>query len=45
LIAVRCFGAKGTERPALTDAEVVASMKSHVAWTAKYATADQTPDH
>jgi hypothetical protein len=30
--------------PALTDAEAIASMKSHVAWTGKYATADQTPD-
>jgi hypothetical protein len=30
--------------PALTDAEAIASMKSHVAWTGKYATADQMPD-
>jgi hypothetical protein len=30
--------------PRLTDAEAIASMKSHVAWTGKYATADQTPD-
>ena len=28
----------------LTDAEAVAMMKSHVAWTGKYVTADQTPD-
>jgi hypothetical protein len=28
----------------LTDAEAVASMKSHVSWTGKYATAEQTPD-
>ena len=29
---------------ALTDAEAVSMMKSHVAWTGKYTTADQTPD-
>jgi hypothetical protein len=27
----------------LTDAEAVAMMKSHVAWTGKYSTAEQTP--
>jgi hypothetical protein len=35
---------KAPAAPALTDAEAIASMKSHVAWTGKYATADQTPD-
>ncbi len=30
--------------PALTDAEAVAMMKSQVAWTGKYVTAEQTPD-
>jgi hypothetical protein len=29
---------------ALTDAEAISMMKSHVAWTGKYTTADQTPD-
>ena len=28
----------------LTDTEAILMMKSHVAWTGKYATADQTPD-
>ena len=28
----------------LTDVEAVSAMKTHVAWTGKYATADQTPD-
>ena len=28
----------------LTDAEAVASMKSHVAWTGKYSTKEQTPE-
>jgi hypothetical protein len=28
----------------LTDAEAVASMKSHVAWTGKYSTTQQTPE-
>jgi hypothetical protein len=28
----------------LTDAEAVAMMKSHVAWTGKYSTAEQTSD-
>src|SRR5271155_2070657 len=30
--------------PSLTDAEAVAMMKSHVAWTGKYSTEDQTPE-
>ena len=29
---------------ALTDAEAISMMKSHVAWTGKYTTADQTAD-
>jgi hypothetical protein len=29
---------------ALTDSEAAALMKSHVAWTGTYATAEQTPD-
>jgi Lipocalin-like domain len=29
---------------ALTDPESVAMMKSHVGWTGKYSTADQTPE-
>jgi len=28
----------------LTDAEAVAMMKSHVAWTGKYSTAEQMPE-
>jgi hypothetical protein len=28
----------------LTDDEAAAAMKSHVGWTGKYTTADQTPD-
>ena len=28
----------------LTDAEAVASMKSHVAWAGKYSTTEQTPE-
>ena len=28
----------------LTDAEAVAAMKSHVAWTGRYVTSDTTPD-
>jgi hypothetical protein len=28
----------------LTDAEAVAMMKSHVAWSGKYSTAEQTPE-
>jgi hypothetical protein len=35
---------KAPAAPALTDAEAIAAMKSHVAWTGKYSTADQTPD-
>jgi Lipocalin-like domain len=30
--------------PSLTDAESIAAMKSHVSWTGKYITGDQTPD-
>src|SRR5450432_3931649 len=30
--------------PSLTDAETVAAMKTHVSWTGKYATGEQTPD-
>jgi hypothetical protein len=29
---------------ALTDAEAISMMKSHVAWTGKYTIAEQTPD-
>jgi hypothetical protein len=35
---------KAPAAAALTDAEAVAMMKSHVAWTGKYSTAEQTPD-
>jgi hypothetical protein len=35
---------KAPAAAALTDAEAIAMMKSHVAWTGKYSTADQTPD-
>ena len=35
---------KAPAAAALTDTEAVAMMKSHVAWTGKYATAEQTPD-
>ena len=35
---------KAPAAPALTDAEAIALMKSHVAWTGQYITADQTPD-
>src|ERR1700692_2209057 len=35
---------KAPAAPALTDAEAIAAMKSHVAWTGKYVTTDQTPD-
>ena len=35
---------KAPAAPALTDAEAVAMMKSHVAWTGKYSTAGQTPE-
>ena len=30
--------------PSLTDAESIAAMKSHVSWTGKYVTGEQTPD-
>jgi hypothetical protein len=30
--------------PTLTDAESVAAMKSHVSWTGKYVTGEQTPE-
>jgi hypothetical protein len=30
--------------PSLTDAEAVAMMKSHVAWTGKYSTEGETPE-
>jgi hypothetical protein len=35
---------KAPASPALTDAESVAMMKTHVGWTGKYGTAEQTPD-
>jgi hypothetical protein len=35
---------KAPAAAALTDAEAIALMKSHVAWTGTYAVADQTPD-
>jgi hypothetical protein len=35
---------KTPAKPTLTDDEAVAAMKSHVGWTGKYTTADQTPD-
>jgi Lipocalin-like domain len=35
---------KAPAAAALTDAEAVAMMKSHVAWTGTYSTAEQTPD-
>jgi hypothetical protein len=35
---------KAPATAALTDAEAIAMMKSHVAWTGKYATGDQTPE-
>jgi hypothetical protein len=35
---------KAPAAAALTDAEAVAMMKSQVAWTGKYSTADQTPE-
>lgn len=41
------FAALTRKAPAtatLTDAEAVAMMKSHVAWTGRYATADQTSE-
>ncbi len=35
---------KAPATAALTDAEAIAMMKSQVAWTGRYTTADQTPD-
>jgi hypothetical protein len=35
---------KAPATAALTDTEAVASMKSHVAWTGKYSTKEQTPE-
>jgi hypothetical protein len=35
---------KAPAAAALTDAEAVAMMKSHVAWTGKYSTAEQASD-
>ena len=35
---------KAPAAAALTDADAVAMMKSHVAWTGKYSTGEQTPD-
>jgi lipocalin-like protein len=35
---------KAPAAAALTDAEAVAMMKSHVAWSGTYSTAEQTPD-
>jgi hypothetical protein len=35
---------KAPAAPSLTDAEAVAMMKTQVAWTGKYTTAEQTPD-
>jgi hypothetical protein len=35
---------KAPAAPTLTDPEAIAAMKSHVAWTGKYFTTDQTPD-
>jgi len=35
---------KAPAAAALTDAEAIALMKSHVAWTGTYTVADQTPD-
>jgi predicted regulator of Ras-like GTPase activity (Roadblock/LC7/MglB family) len=35
---------KAPATPSLTDAESVAAMKSHVSWTGKYATGEQTAD-
>jgi hypothetical protein len=35
---------KAPAAPALTDAEAVTMMKTQVAWTGKYTTAEQTPD-
>jgi Lipocalin-like domain len=35
---------KAPATPSLTDAESVAAMKSHVSWTGKYVTGEQTAD-
>jgi hypothetical protein len=35
---------KAPATPTLTDAEAVAMMKTQVAWTGKYTTAEQTPE-
>ena len=35
---------KAPASPALTDAEAIAMMKTQVAWTGKYTTAEQTPE-
>jgi hypothetical protein len=35
---------KAPAAAALTDAEATAMIRTHVAWTGKYSTADQTPD-
>ncbi len=35
---------KAPAAAALTDAEAIAAMKSHVAWTGRYVATDQTPD-
>jgi len=35
---------KAPAAPTLTDAEAVAMMKTQVAWTGKYTTAEQTPE-
>ena len=35
---------KAPTTPTLTDAEAVAMMKTQVAWTGKYTTAEQTPE-
>jgi hypothetical protein len=35
---------KAPASPALTDAEAIAMMKTQVAWTGKYTTAEQIPD-
>jgi lipocalin-like protein len=35
---------KAPATAALTEAEAIAMMKSHVSWTGKYSTAEQTPE-
>jgi hypothetical protein len=44
LIDVCWHDAKSTSRSGVDRCEAVAMMKSHVAWTGKYSTAEQTPD-